>query len=154
MHWLTDMMTNPFLLSAMAAWLTAQILKVMTHRFVHGELDIRRLLGDGGMPSGHSATVTSVAVMSALIYGAGSFQFAISALLAIIVCRDATGVRRETGKQSAVINELARMFAELSSEKLPETRLKEFVGHTPVQVVAGSAVGAVTALALYRFGVR
>ena len=150
-RWLSDMMTNPFLLAGMSSWLIAQVLKAVIHRIVHGEFDFRRLFGDGGMPSGHSATVTSVAIMSALIYGTGSFQFAISAIFAIIVCRDATGVRRETGKQSAIINELVKMFEVLASEKLPETKLKEFVGHTPVQVAAGSVVGACTALALYHF---
>lgn len=126
-------------------------MKSIIYLIVNKEFDIHRLFGDGGMPSGHSATVTSMAVISALIYGTGSFQFAISAILALIVCHDAMGVRRETGKQAIVINEIVKVFSILTSEKLPEVKLKEFVGHTPVQVFVGILVGFINANIMYYF---
>ena len=93
------------------------------------------------MPSGHSATVTSLAVISALSYGFDSFQFAVTVLLATIVCHDAMGVRLETGKQAQIINELTNAFEVWTKKDLPEIKLKEFVGHTPVQVIAGILIG-------------
>lgn len=149
MSWFYDLITNPFLVTGVSSWVVAQVLKAMIHCIVNKKFDIHRLFGDGGMPSGHSATVTSVAVMSALIYGTGSFQFAVTAVLAIIVCHDATGVRRETGKQAVVINELVEAFGVLTSKEVPEVKLKEFVGHTPVQVLAGIVVGAANAVVMY-----
>lgn len=143
MDWLFDLITNPFLITGVSSWLIAQIIKVIIHAIANKKFDIQRLFGDGGMPSGHSATVSS------LIYGTGSFQFAISAILAIVVCHDAMGVRRETGKQAVVINELVKAFSVLTSEELPEVKLKEFVGHTPVQVLAGIIVGVTNAFTMY-----
>jgi acid phosphatase family membrane protein YuiD len=84
-----------------------------------------------------------------LVYGCGSFQFAFAAVLAIIVCHDASGVRLQTGKQAEVLNDLIEIIDMLTTEKLPEVKLKEFVGHTPVQVAAGIIVGVVNALVWY-----
>ncbi len=103
------------------------------------------------MPSGHSATVSSFAVAAAFVYGLDSFEFAIAAVLAVIVCKDAMGVRLETGKQAAIINEIVRAFDELSSGKLTDVKLKEFVGHTPIQVLAGILLGIVNAVLLHLF---
>ena len=149
MDWLYDLLTNRFLITSISSWFIAQFVKTVIHAVVNRELDMTRLFGDGGMPSGHSATVTSLATMSALVYGTGSFQFAVAGILAIIVCHDATGVRRETGKQAVLLNELIKAFEVLSTEKLPEVKLKEFVGHTPVQVLAGITVGVANAFFMY-----
>ena len=149
MNWITALFTNPFLIIPMLAWFTAQVLKTIIHAIINRKFDITRMFGDGGMPSGHSATVTSLAVLSALVYGCGSFQFAIAAVLAIIVCHDAMGVRLETGKQAEVLNDLIDIIDMLTTEKLPEVKLKEFVGHTPVQVAAGVIVGIANAFAWY-----
>ena len=73
-----------------------------------------------------------------------------TAILAIIVCHDASGVRLETGKQAEVINDLIEVVDMLTTEELPEVKLKEFVGHTPIQVAAGIVVGIVNAVILYR----
>lgn len=142
-------LTNPFLITAVSSWLIAQVIKTILYTIANKKLDITRLFGDGGMPSGHSATVTSLAVICGLVYGTGSFDFALSSILAIIVCHDATGVRQETGKQALVIKELLRAFDELSEEKLPEVKLKEFVGHTPIQVLAGILLGIANAFLLH-----
>jgi len=149
MNWLSALFTNPFLVIPMLAWFTAQVLKTIIHTVINKKFDITRMFGDGGMPSGHSATVSSLAVLAALVYGCGSFQFAFAAVLAIIVCHDASGVRLETGKQAEVLNDLIEIIDMLTTEKLPEVKLKEFVGHTPVQVAAGVIVGIVNAFVWY-----
>ena len=151
MDWLVDLISNPYLMAGISSWFIAQVLKTIIHGIVNKKFDIWRLFGDGGMPSGHSATVTSVAVMCALIHGTGSVEFAISAILAIIVCHDAMGVRMETGKQSMVINEILKLSDIFTTKDLPEVKLKEFVGHTPMQVFAGIIVGIINTLILYLY---
>ncbi|MBO5079065.1 MAG: divergent PAP2 family protein [Oscillospiraceae bacterium] len=149
MDWLYDLLTNRFLITSVSSWFVAQLVKTVIHAIVNRKLDMSRLFGDGGMPSGHSATVTSLATLTALSYGLGSFQFAVTGILAIIVCHDATGVRRETGKQAVLLNELIKAFEVLSTKKLPEVKLKEFVGHTPIQVLAGITVGIANAFFMH-----
>lgn len=150
MDWFTDLISNPFLITSMLSWLIAQVLKVIINGVINKEFSLERLFGDGGMPSGHSATVSSLAMMCWQVYGTGSFEFAVSAILAIIVCHDAMGVRRETGKQAVVINEILKTFEILSDEKLPEVKLKEFVGHSPIQVLAGILIGVANGLLMYQ----
>ena len=119
------------------------------YAIINKRFDISRLFGDGGMPSGHSATVTSMALLIGLVQGFGSVDFAISFILAVIVCHDATGVRLETEKQAFLITEMVKAFSELTEDKLPEVKLKQFVGHTPIQVLAGITVGIANAFLLY-----
>ena len=150
MDWFLELISNRFLITGLSAWAVAQVLKTVIHYFIYKKLDVSRLFGDGGMPSGHSATVTSVATAAAMTYGFGSFEFAVAAILAIIVCHDAMGVRLETGKQAVVINELVKAFNVLSDQDLSEeVKLKEFVGHTPIQVIAGITLGILTAIGLH-----
>lgn len=148
--WLYALVTNRFLIIGLTSWLWAQVLKTIIYAFMNKKLDLSRLVGDGGMPSGHSATVTSLTTTALLCYGPGSFQFAVSLILAVVVCKDAMGVRLETGKQAVMLNELMRVFNVLtSSEQLPEVKLKEFVGHTPIQVMAGILLGIANAVVMY-----
>lgn len=149
MTWFVDLITNPFLLTGVSSWFYAQIIKTLIHWRINKKLNWSRLFGDGGMPSGHSATVTSVALLIGMACGVGSVEFAISFILATIVCHDATGVRRETEKQAFIITELVKAFEELAEDKLPEVKLKKFVGHTPVQVLAGILLGAINAVIMY-----
>ena len=149
MEWLLDILNNPFLLTALSSWLIAQVIKAVINAVVNKKFSLERLFCDGGMPSGHSATVTSLAVITGLIYGLDSFNFAVVAVLAIVVCHDAMGVRQETGKQAVVINEIVKIFTMLTEEKLPEVKLKEFVGHTPAQVIAGIVLGILNAIVMY-----
>ncbi len=144
MDWLTDLFSNVFLITGLSSWLVAQVLKTIIHCILYKKLEIRRIYGDGGMPSGHSATVSSLATMCGLSFGAGSVEFAISAIVAIIVCHDAMGVRRETGKQAEVLNELLRFL-----ESGREADLKELVGHTPLQVWAGILIGIANAFVIF-----
>ena len=149
MEWLRDLLTNPFLLTSLSSWFVAQVLKTIIYALEIKKLDVSRLFGDGGMPSGHSATVTSLAVFCGLNFGFSSFQFAVTAILAIIVCHDAMGVRLETGKQAVAINEILEAFELLAPDKISEANLKEFVGHTPIQVMAGILLGIVNAVVMF-----
>lgn len=154
MNFLEELLLNKVLLAGITGWASAQVLKAIIYTALNRKFSIERLFGDGGMPSGHSATVSAMAVMTLLNYGIGSFEFAISAMLAIIVMHDAMGVRLETGKQAEVINELTALFEEIiddfnnedTLEKkfqkvFSEEKLKEYVGHTPLQVAAGCVLG-------------
>lgn len=141
------LMSNHVLWSGILAWAVAQVLKAFIHAAVYKQFKLERLLGDGGMPSAHSATVTSMAACTGVLYGLDSFQFAVTVMLAIIVMHDACGVRLETGKQSKILNELMDMFK--TQGQFPvfsEEHLKEFVGHTPLQVAAGFLVGLIVGL--------
>lgn len=152
MNWFQKLLSNGFLLVALSSWFWAQLIKTILHAIVTKRVDFTRLVGDGGMPSGHSATVSSLATAAALVYGLGSFEFAIALVFAIVVCKDAMGVRLETGKQAAIINDIVEAFNVLTSEeKLPDAKLKEFVGHTPLQVIAGILLGIVNAALLYTY---
>ena len=144
MNWLQELLTNPFLMAGLVSWFIAQVLKTIIHFALYKKLEVERLFGDGGMPSGHSATVASVSTMCGLVYGLGSVEFAISGILAIIVCHDAMGVRRETGKQAVILNELIKTF---ESGHTPD--LKELVGHSPLQVIMGILIGIANALWMY-----
>ena len=149
MDWLIDFITNIFFITAVASWTVAQVLKVFIYAIINKTWDFSRLFGDGGMPSGHSATVSSLAVISALQFGFGSFEFAVTAVLAIIVCHDAMGVRREAGKHAKLLNILVDSFEKISKDELPEVVLKEFVGHTPLQVTTGIFLGIICALFMH-----
>ncbi len=146
MNWLLDLLRNPFLITAIAAWFTSQLLKVFTHAIAYKEWDFKRFFGDGGMPSSHTATVSALAAFAGMSYGFASFQFAISALFTMIVCRDAVGVRMETGKQNLIINELKKM---IESKEIAQIKLKKFVGHTPLQVIGGLIVGIIVATLMF-----
>ena len=144
MGWLYELTHNVVLMSGCSAWVVAQVIKFFIHAAIYKTFRMERLFGDGGMPSAHSATVTSMAVATAITEGVGTFQFAIAAMLAVIVMHDAMGVRRETGKQSVVLNEIIEMFNSMQIDgNWSDEKLKEFVGHTPLQVAAGFIVGAI-----------
>jgi len=149
MEWFWDLISNRFLITGVSSWFFAQLIKTVIYAIINKKLRLERMVGDGGMPSAHSATVTSLAGISALTFGFDSFQFAVTALLAIIVCHDAMGVRLETGKQAQIINELTKAFEALTKEDLPEVKLKEFVGHTPIQVLAGITIGIANAFFMH-----
>ena len=149
MNWLQELITNRFLITGISSWFVAQLTKTIIYAIINKKLVLERMVGDGGMPSGHSATVTSLAVISGLSFGFDSFQFAVTALLAVIVCHDAMGVRLETGKQAQILNEMVEAFEIWTKKELPEIKLKEFVGHTPIQVMAGILLGIVNAIIMF-----
>ncbi len=148
MNWFIELLTNPYLIAPLSAWLVAQTLKVIIEAIINKKLDLRRFFGDGGMPSCHSATVSSLACICGLGAGFGSLEFALSAIFCAVVCRDAVGVRMETGKQARVLNEFIHLFGK-HEKKLTGIKLKEFVGHTPLQVSAGIIIGIGVATGVY-----
>lgn len=151
MDWIMELLTNRFAVTALSSWFVAQVIKVILNLVINKKLDMTRLFGDGGMPSGHSATVTALATYAALAVGPGSFEFAVCGILAVIVCHDATGVRLETEKQGRLLQELVQAFEDLQVKELPEVKLKRFVGHTPIQVMAGIILGVVNACVMFYF---
>ena len=145
MNWFLQLISNRVLIIAIIAWFVAQVLKTIINFIVNKEWKLERLVGSGGMPSSHSATVCSLATATAFAYGFGSFEFAIAAILAIIVMYDARGVRRETGKQAVVIKQITEYLEAIQQGTLTpefeEEKLKELVGHTPLQVGMGAILG-------------
>lgn len=143
---------NTIFICAAMGWLIAQILKTFIHMFFTKKFVAERLVGSGGMPSSHSATVCALATSTCILYGAGSFEFAIALILAIIVMYDAMGVRRETGIQAKLLNDMMKTFADMGrSEISANDKLKEFVGHTPLQVLAGAILGILVAIVICNF---
>ena len=152
MTFFQELLENRIFLVAASGWIVAQILKTIIHMFVTKKFEAERLVGGGGMPSSHSATVCSFATACCIEYGASSFEFAVSLILAIIVMYDAMGVRRETGIQARVLNEIIHFFADMGQSELStDDKLKEFVGHTPLQVLAGALLGIIIALIVCSF---
>ena len=147
---LQELLHNDILLAGILSWFVAQVIKTILYAVINKELDMTRLMGDGGMPSAHSATVTAVAAMTGLLCGFGSPLFALACILAIIVMHDAMGVRLETGRQAKLLNEMVTLLEALGQPKLSmEKKLKEFVGHTPSQVMAGMLLGIVVAVVYF-----
>ncbi len=144
-----DLVTNYYLISAMGAWLLAQFLKIFTGFFKEQKFTFKALFfGTGGMPSSHTATVAALATACAIGEGFNSAIFAIAVVLAIIVMIDATGVRRETGKQSRALNIIVEELFKSNDIKTLDTHFKELIGHTPLQVVFGFITGVAAAIAL------
>ncbi len=146
MSFLIELLHNQIFISAVFGWLVAQVLKTIIHMIVTKQFVAERMVGGGGMPSSHSATVCALATATGMKYGGGSFEFAISVIFAIIVMYDAMGVRRETGIQGRVLNEMLEAFVKMGKEISAEAKLKELVGHTPLQVLMGAVLGIVIAV--------
>ena len=140
---------NEILTVSIVSWFVAQVLKTIINFILLGKLQLERMWGDGGMPSAHSATVCAMVIAAARSEGVSSAIFAVASVVAIITMHDAMGVRLETGRQAVIINDIVEAFNSLASEKLPEAKLKEFVGHTPLQVIAGILLGVANTFIMY-----
>jgi acid phosphatase family membrane protein YuiD len=142
---ISQILDNQILLVAIAACLIAQVLKLIIDLIQNGKFSVKVLTTTGGMPSAHSALVTALAAGVGENLGWKSAEFAIATIFAIVVMYDAAGVRQAAGKQARILNQ---MVGELFSEdhKFNEEKLKELLGHTPVQVIAGSVLGVVISL--------
>ncbi|HHT68056.1 MAG TPA: divergent PAP2 family protein [Firmicutes bacterium] len=134
---------NEVLMAAILAWAIAQFLKIISWAFVSRELNFKRLVEPGGMPSSHSAFVTSLCTGIGMREGFDSTMFALAAVFAVIVMYDASGVRRAAGKQARVLNS---MIEDLNRKELHPERLRELLGHTPFEVVVGATLGILIAL--------
>lgn len=149
------------LVAALAAIVIAQLVKIPLHRIFSGTWDLTRFVGTGGMPSSHSAGVTALASAVGWQEGLGSTEFALSVVLGLVVMYDAMGIRRHAGEQAIEINALAALFErhietddpELSRFSLQQQRkkLKELLGHQPIEVAGGAAFGIFIGLILHLF---
>ncbi len=141
-------LNNKILVTAFLGYFLAQIIKTIIEAVMDRTFSIRRLFsGNGGMPSSHASTVCALATMTALTAGVASFEFAIAVVFAIVVMVDASGVRRETGNQAVILNELMEYFGKLKDNppRFSHDKLKELIGHTPLQVQTGAALGIIIA---------
>lgn len=154
---------NVVLLAALLSWCAAQLIKAIIHAIRYKTFKPERLFGAGGMPSSHSSTVCSMAIMISRIEGYKSTEFAIAMVFALVVMYDACGVRRSAGIHAKQINRLRHIVDELDEEMLDdldekveleseddpeETKeLKEFLGHTPLQVLCGALLGILIGMA-------
>ncbi len=142
---LYEIITNKILIIPLFSWVLAQLLKVIIVLIQKRQLDLRYLVVSGGMPSAHSAVVTGLATSVALIQGFGSVAFGISAILALVVMYDAAGLRQSVGKQSIVLNRILRELRLRRPVIALGRDLREFIGHTQVQVIIGGLLGVVVA---------
>ena len=136
---------NQILTASLLSWFIAQVLKTIINFILLGKFQLERMWGDGGMPSAHSATVCAMVIATARSEGFGSAIFAVAAVVAIITMHDAMGVRRETGEQAKVLNKMIEQWIDVTEKNAPflqNMHLKEMVGHTPLQVVAGVLLGS------------
>ena len=136
MEIIKSIVTNHVLIAPAGAWLISQVLKTVLFFIKEKKLDIKRIVGDGGMPSGHSATVVCLAVMAGYAEGFGSAIFAVAIIFSAVVIRDAVGVRREVGKQARILKELTD-----KSDIKPEEKLKLISGHTIPEILIGMLIG-------------
>ena len=135
---------NHVLLVAILACLVAQASKLLIDIIRYRKLNIHSLVSSGGMPSAHSALVSSLATGIGLTVGWASTEFAIASLFAVIVMYDAAGVRQAAGKQAKILNQIIDEV--FQGKEFNEEKLKELIGHTPFQVIVGLALGIGTSL--------
>lgn len=131
--------SNPTLWIPMAAGLLVQLIKFVTIWICQRHVDFRVLVQPGGMPSAHSAVVTALATAVGIREGTASTAFALACILAGIVMYDAAGVRRAAGRQARILNRIVEDLYQ--GHPIAEERLRELLGHTPFEVIAGAAVG-------------
>ena len=138
---------NHTLIVPLLAWFAAQLIKTIADSIMHKKFSIERLIGSGGMPSSHSALVCALAISVARIEGIYSTSFAIAFTLAVIVMYDASGVRRAAGKHAQEINKIKEQIDLLDGEKDNlDPKLKELLGHTPLEVLGGALLGIAIAM--------
>jgi len=130
---------NHILIAASIAWAVAQVSKTIYELIRQRKLLINRLVSSGGMPSSHSALVTGLATATARVSGIDSAAFAITVVLASIVMYDAAGVRRAVSIQARILNQM--IDEAFQGHPFAEKRLRELIGHTPIQVLVGGLLG-------------
>lgn len=143
MNFIKQLLGNRVLITCVTAWFIAQLLKIILTFYKSKKIDITRFVGSGGMPSSHTSFVMALATSVGKLYGWGSPFFAMSVCFASVVMYDAAGVRRAAGYQAKVLN---MIIDDLAHHKpLHNERLKELLGHTPKEVLAGAVLGIVIA---------
>ena len=147
MEWFAQFFTQyKYLIVPVGVWFSIQTFKVIWDLVTTHKFNFKRILGAGGMPSSHSAIVTSIAAMIAKTEGINSKLFALSVVLACVVMYDAAGVRRAAGKQAKLLNKIVETPG-LSNIQVQE-KLVEVLGHTPTQVFVGALIGIIVGFLL------
>ncbi|HAJ56429.1 MAG TPA: hypothetical protein DCL35_01520 [Candidatus Omnitrophica bacterium] len=142
------MLRNHVLIVTLLAWAIAQTIKVALGVLRTKRFDFRWFIGTGGMPSAHAAGSSALAVVIGIEYGFDTVLFALAAVFAMVTMFDAQGVRRSTGKQAAILNKVLDDI--YWQGKIEEDRLKELIGHTPIEVFMGSIIGILLAIIFQR----
>ena len=135
---------NLSLWSAIFAWAAAQAIKILIELYKTKKLRLALIISSGGMPSSHTAFVTAMSIAIGLIEGFHSMLFAVSAVMSLVVMYDASGVRRAAGKQAEVINMIVENIE--NTGLILDKKLKELLGHSPIEVAAGAALGTLIAI--------
>lgn len=176
MHFLSVIFSNPLVNICAISWFAAQTIKTLLHWLAHGNLNLERLTGSGGMPSSHSALVVSLTIAMARVEGYNSPIFALTIAFAAVVMYDAMGVRRAAGEQAKTLNGIITNYQDFwdllknhplfdfdddnddepfiippqengeTGEKSAHKALKEYLGHTPLEVTAGALLGILIAM--------
>jgi hypothetical protein len=137
----------PELIACIVGWLVSSLLKIPTYYIVHRRINLRQAFGTGGMPSSHAATVTATTLAIGLFSGFDDPAFALAVAVSMIVIYDAAGVRREAGYHAVIINRLIDEY--VKGPLIDQKKLKEMIGHTPLEVVGGVISGLLSTLVLW-----
>lgn len=145
---LTQLIRNKILMTTLSAWVITQTIKVTIGVIRQRKFDFRWFVGTGGMPSSHAAGASCLATAVGLEYGFNTVYFALAASFAFVVMFDAQGVRRASGKQARILNKIMEDI--YWQGRIDETRLRELIGHTPIEVIAGFLLGIAIAVVTNR----
>ena len=146
-NFISEAIKNKIFMTTLSAWVVAQTIKVMLGVIRERRFDFRWFVGTGGMPSSHAAGASCLATSVGIVYGFDSVYFALGASFALVVMFDAQGVRRATGRQARILNKITEDI--YWQGKINEHRLRELVGHTPIEVIVGFLLGVAIAVAAY-----
>lgn len=144
MEFFSELFNNKVLGISIFACFFAQFIKIFTGK--EKRIDITRIFTSGGMPSSHSSFVTSLATLVGMELGFNSTEFAVVTVFALIIMYDAAGVRRAVGKQATILNQIIDDFHH--TKHIEQTKLKELIGHTPLEVYSGALLGILIAAIL------
>ena len=144
MNYFMELIQNKYIYVPVILWIGIQTFKVITDLVTTKKFNFKRIMGAGGMPSSHSAVVTSIATLMGKYQGVDSPLFALSLIFAFVVMYDACGVRRAAGKQAKLLNKLIETPG-LTGVQVSE-KLVEVLGHTPIQVIVGATIGIIAGL--------
>lgn len=144
---LNEIINNRIIQTSALAWFVAQVIKIIIDCIKNKTINPALIVSSGGMPSSHSSFVTSLACATGLKEGFGSTLFAITFVLSMVVMYDASGVRRAAGKQAEVLNIFIANF-EKHGIKI-DSKLKELLGHSPIEVFAGAMLGIIIAIIMF-----
>jgi acid phosphatase family membrane protein YuiD len=140
---MSEFLANRVFQATFLAWAVAQVLKFFVELFFRRRVNLKLLTSAGGMPSSHSAAVSALSTAIAIREGVGSSIFVLALIFAVVTMYDAAGVRRAASIQARILNQMIDQL--FQGHPISDTKLRELLGHTPVEVVAGLALGVLGA---------